>query len=164
MRRVKKQLLPSPFSPIPAYRSPVLPRKWEKDMWESLQRKRAAFAKRREGVNSCMRERGHKCPKFDRLGLRILGRGMHLDEANEIQKNLQSIHRPQTATQTHKTPNPDHTVSCYSLTAFIPFPELLNFSVLLYNLILPPWRSFEHENLILCVQLGSLEIALQGEF
>lgn len=78
-----------------------------------------------------MRERGHKCPEFDRLGLHTLGRGMHLEETNEIQKNLQSIHRAQTVTQTHKTP--DHRVSCYSLTAFIPFPELPNFSVLLCN-------------------------------
>lgn len=42
------------------------------------------------------------------------------------------------------------------------FPRTPSFSVLLYNLILPPQRSFGHENLILCVLLGSLEIALQG--
>lgn len=84
-------------------------------------------------------------------------------DTEEIQKELQSIHRPQTVTQAHET-NPDQTVPCYSLHAFIPFPELPHFSVLLYNLILLPQRSFGHDNLILCVLLGSLEIAPWGEF
>lgn len=63
---------------------------------------------------------------------------MQLVETGVIQKYLQSLQGPQTVTQAHKTPNPDHSVSCYSLPAFIPFLELPHFSVLLYNLILPP--------------------------
>lgn len=58
MRRVRKQLLLSPFSPPPAASRPVLPsQQAQRAKWELLQGGRAAFAKRREGVNSCMRER-----------------------------------------------------------------------------------------------------------
>ena len=161
MWRLKKQLSLSPFSPIPAATSPVLPRpQAQRDMWESLQGKTAALAKRRKGVNRCMRERGVRSPSDGADSVCIpWGKGYTWRRQVRYRKiysqstDLKLSHKPiKLPTRTTQFP------AILSQPSFLSQNSLI--FVLLYNLILPPQKPFGQENLILCVLLGSLEIAL----